>query len=158
MYQQSAGKEARALKNASLGWEAGNLTLRLFVPYGCGKVDTLLHSETSLNKMGMILFIGASEPSGEVQEVCSTVPGLQDDQLPAHNPRGLLIVVRHLYQAWCSLLNEARSFLLGRALKLLGESVCPSLPTACQASKWHGQSAQVHRMEPCLLREQHPWA
>lgn len=113
MYQRSAGKEARALKNASLGWEAGNLTLGLFVPYGCGKVDTPLHSETSLNETGMIPFIGASEASGELQEVCSTVPGLKVDQLPAHNPRGLLIVVWHLYQAWCSLLNEARFFSLG---------------------------------------------
>lgn len=132
MYQQSAGKEARALKNASLGWEAGNLILGLFVPYGGGKVDTLLHSETPLYKMGMILLIRASEASGEVQEVCSTVPGLKVDQLPAHNQRGSLIIAWHLYQAWCSLLNEARFFSLGpssQAPQRISESFPPnSLP------------------------------
>lgn len=65
MYQKSSGKEGRGLKTASLGWEAGNLTLGLFVPYGGGKVDTLLHNAASLHKMGMVLSIKASEASGQ---------------------------------------------------------------------------------------------
>lgn len=66
MYEESAGKEARGLKNASLGWEAGNLTLGLFVPYGSGKVDTLLHNATSPHKTGTALSSEASEAGGQV--------------------------------------------------------------------------------------------